>query len=384
MPLNTAGLTALLDDGNDAVLYFAIGDGPTSADEVSSGRLSVTLGAPDGDSVIAGTNLPLDFEGPNGGTASHLLVFSALTDGTFYGSVPLDGDTLFSPSGRLQITELTLTGSVPTGVPGGFPDATNTGLAGVGLTESDLSLYTGPGGYSGSAVVTLERLLINDDIRVYDSVNITLIECKINGHIDIDSTLATLTMIDCHVDAGTWSNAAVGFQNMTITRCNIEGGITAVNASVNVTVTDSYLHGQQISPTGPDHAGGFLCSGGHDITLTHNTIVCDVLDNGFGGGPSNNLNLFGDFAPLLDITIDNNYFPVTAGGYSVSLGHNPGANFGDNPTNITFTDNVLERDPITGKGGVFGTVTSYLDANGNVYSNNVWADDPLTLVPPNA
>lgn len=382
MPLNTAGITALLDDGNETVLYFAIGDGPTSADEVSSGRLSVTLSAPDADSVIAATNLPLEFEGANGGAATHLLVFSALTDGTFYGSVPLDGDTAFSPSGRLQIIEFTLTGSVPTGVPSGFPDATNTGLAGVGLSESDLSLYAGPGGYSGSAVVVLEDLLINDDIRVYDSVNITLRRCKINGHIDIDSTLAALVMEDCHVDATTWPNAAVGFQNMTIRRSNIQGGITAVNASVNVLVEDSYLHGQRISPTGPDHAGGFLCSGGHDITLTHNTIVCDVLDNGFGGGPSNNLNLFGDFAPLLDITITDNYFPATAGGYSVSLGHNPGANFGDDPTNIVFTDNVLARDPITGKGGVFGTVTSFLDANGNVYADNVWADDG-TPVPVN-
>lgn len=382
MPLNTAGITALLDDGNEAVLYFAIGDGPTSADEVSSGRLSTVLGAPDADSVLTATNLPLEFEGANGGTATHLLVFSALTDGTFYGSVPLGGDTAFSPSGRLQITELTITGLVPTGIPSGFPDATNTGLAGVGMTESDLSLYTGPGGYDSGGPYLLEDLLINDDIRIYANVQMTIRRCKINGHVDIDSVNASLIMEDTHVDATTWSNAAVGFQNMTIRRCDIEGGITAVNASVNVIVEDSYLHGQRIPATGQAHAGGFLCSGGHDITLTGNTIVCDVLDNGDGGGPSNNLNLFGDFAELSDITVIGNYFPVTAGGYSVSLGHNPSKPFGDNPSDIVFTGNTLARDPVTLKGGVFGTVTSFLDANGNVYSGNVWADDG-TPVPVN-
>jgi hypothetical protein len=267
-----------------------------------------------------------------------------------------------------------------------FPDATNTGIAGVGLTEAGLTAYTGPGGYAGGGTFLVQNQLINDDIRIFDTVQITLRKCKINGHVDADSATASITLEDCHIDASTWTNAATGFQNMTITRCDIEGGITAVNGSVNVTVTDSYLHGQVISPTGSDHAGGFLCSGGSNILLSHCTIWCSVVDNGFGGGPSNNLQFFGDFGTLTDLTVDRCYFPATAGGYSVSLGHNPGKPGGDDPTRITFTNNVLARSPAApgGKGGSFGTVTSFLAANGNVYSNNVWYDDRSTQVPVNA
>lgn len=369
MGLNTAGLTAVLDSGLAVITHAAVGDGPTAADQTSTER-----------SVLG---QEMTFAGAPGASASHLLLFSAATAGTFYGYAEIDGDTVFSADGAFGVTGFTMTGAGEPIVPSGFPDASNTGLAGVGMTEADLTLYVGPEGFQGNTVAVIEDQLVNGDIRIYDNASVTLRRCKINGHIDIDSVNADLTMEDCHVDATTWPNAAVGFQNMTIRRCDIEGGITAVNASINVLVEDSYLHGQRISATGQDHAGGFLCSGGGDITLTGNTIVCDVLDNGHGGGPSNNLNLFGDFAPLLNIVIGGNYFPVTAGGYSVSLGHNPGANFGDDPTGIEFIDNVLARHPGTGKGGAFGTVTSFLAANGNVYSGNTWADDG-TPVPVNA
>lgn len=381
MPLNSAGLTVVLGDGADAVIWAAVGDGATAADQVSDQRLSLTFASVI-DSVLTATNLPLTFTGPSDSAATHLLLFSADTGGTFLGSCPLAGDDVFSSGGSFRISDLTLTGAPGSDVPSGFPDASNTGLAGVGMDESDLSLYVGPGGYDQGGPYVIEDQLINSDIRLYNNVQMTIRRCKINGHVDADAAGVNLTMEDCHVDATTWPNAAVGFWNLTIRRCDIEGGITAVNASVNVLVEDSYLHGQRISETGQDHAGGFLCSGGHDIELSHNTIVCDVEDNGHGGGPSNNLNLFGDFSELADITIDNNYFPVTQGGYSVSLGYNPGANFGDNPSNIVFTNNVLARDPVTGKGGAFGTVTSFLPGNGNVYSGNVWADDG-TPVPVN-
>lgn len=263
-----------------------------------------------------------------------------------------------------------------------FPDATNTGLAGVGLTEGELTLYSGPGGYDGDDVILLENERIQTDIRIYENVQLTMRRCKVEGRVDADSDTATVLMEDCHVDAGQWTNSAVGFKNLTIRRCDIEGGITAVNSSINGIVEDSFLHGQYIPPTGDAHAGGFLCSGGGNIQIRRCTIHCDVFDNGDGGGPSNNLNLFGDFGPLDNILVDSCYFPVTAGGYSVSLGHNPGKPFGDNPSNIVFTNNVLARGP-NGKGGSFGTVTSFLVGNGNVYSGNVWADDG-TAVPVNA
>lgn len=379
MGLNSAGLTVLLEDGADATLYAAIGDGSTAADQVSAGRILLTLTVDQDAITVGGT---LNFSSSPGTAATHLLLFSAASGGTLLGSAVLTGDTVFNAGGQFNVRDLTFAAALPS-IPTGFPDASNTGLRGVGMTEADLEPYSGPGGYDSGGPYLLEDLLINDDIRLYANVQMTMRRCKINGHVDVDSVGANLLMEDCHVDATTWSNAAVGFQNLIIRRCDIEGGITAVNASLNSIVEDSYLHGQYIPPSGDAHAGGFLCSGGGGIELTGNTIVCDVLDNGDGGGPSNNLNLFGDLAELDDILIDGNYFPVTAGGYSVSLGHNPGKPFGDTPSNIVFVNNVLARDPGTGKGGVFGTVTSFLAGSGNVYSGNVWADDG-TPVPVNA
>lgn len=381
MGLNTAGLTALLDSGQSATLYAAVGVDLLAGAEVSDQRREVTLSRTT-DGVLTASGMPLEFTGTADGAATYLLLFDAASAGTFLGGVALAGDTAFNADGAFRITAFTVTGSAGGAIPVGFPSAENTGLAGVGMTEADLTPYTGPGGYDSGGPYLIEDQLIDTDIRLYASVQMTLRRCKINGHVDVDSVSASLLMEDCHVDATTWSNAAVGFQNLTIRRCDIEGGITAVNASTNVIVEDSYLHGQYIPPTGQAHAGGFLCSGGGDIAVDHCTIVCDVLDNGDGGGPSNNLNLFGDLAPLENIVINDCFFPVTAGGYSVSLGHNPSKPFGDDPTSIVFTNNVLARDPDTGKGGVFGTVTSYLAANGNVYSGNVWADDG-TSVPAN-
>lgn len=382
MGLNTAGLTALLEDGNEAALYAAIGDGPLASDQVSTGRVLITWSAVSDQEVVA-TNVPLNFTGPGNGDASTLLLFSAASGGTFLGHVDLAGDQAFSGAGTFRITEVTLRAYDPDAIPDGFPNALNTGLAGIGMTEDDLTLYEGPGGYDGDDVVVLEDMLINTDIRIYENVQLTIRRCKLNAHVDADSVTATALIEDSHIDAGTWTNAAVGFRNLTIRRCDIEGGITAVNASLDTVVEDSYLHGQYIPPTGDAHAGGFLCSGGTGIELTHCTIVCDVLDNGDGGGPSANLNLYGDFDHLSNITVDQCFFPATAGGYSVSLGHNPGKPFGSDPTNIVFTNNVLARNPDTGKGGAFGTVTSFLAANGNVYSNNTWADDG-SPVPVNA
>lgn len=383
MGLNTAGINALMDQGNEAAFYVALGSGPLAGNQVSAARVALTSTVAGG--VITATNVPYAFTGTPSAPATNALLFSAPTGGTFCGFEALGGDQVFSPSGHFQITALTLAGGIPI-IPAEFPNEFNTGIAGVGLVPADLTPYTGPGGYDGSQVILLEEQWIQSDIRVFDTVQITLRRCLIQGHIDIDSAGAHLTMEDCHVDSGSWSNAAVGFQQMTIARCNIEGGITAVNASRNVTVTDSYLHGQVISPTGSDHAGGFLCSGGGNIVLEHCTIWCSVLDNGHGGGPSNNVNLFGDFAELDGISINNSYMPVTGGGYSVSLGWNPGKPFGDTPSNIVFTNNVLARTPAApgGKGGVFGTVTSFLQSDpSNIYTGNVWADDG-SPVPVNA
>jgi hypothetical protein len=109
MPLNTAGINAVLEDGNEAVIWAAIGDGPTAADQTSAARVQVTSSVAAG--VITATGVPYAFTGTPGDGATHVLFFSANAAGTFYGYDGLTGDTTFNAAGEYNLTALTITGS---------------------------------------------------------------------------------------------------------------------------------------------------------------------------------------------------------------------------------------------------------------------------------
>jgi hypothetical protein len=109
--LNTAGINALLEDGNEAVFYVAIGDGPTAADQTSSARHLLTSTVSGG--VITATSVPYTFTGTPLDGATHALLFSAASAGTFYGFDALAGDQAFNASGDYNLTALTITGSSP-------------------------------------------------------------------------------------------------------------------------------------------------------------------------------------------------------------------------------------------------------------------------------
>lgn len=113
MGLNNAGLDALLNDGNEAVFWAGIGDGVTAGDQTSSARIQLTLGAPSA-GVITTTNVPLSFTGTPLDGATHVLLFSASTSGTFYGFKALTGDQAFNAAGEYDVTALTMTGTSPT------------------------------------------------------------------------------------------------------------------------------------------------------------------------------------------------------------------------------------------------------------------------------
>jgi hypothetical protein len=111
MGLNTAGINALLEDGNEAVLYAALGDGPTAADQVSAARVQVASSVASG--VITATGVPYAFTGTPDAAVTHVLLFSAASGGTFLGFKALTGDAAFNGSGEYQLTALTITGSSP-------------------------------------------------------------------------------------------------------------------------------------------------------------------------------------------------------------------------------------------------------------------------------
>lgn len=111
MGLNTAGINAILEDGNEAVIWVALGDGPTAADQVSAARVQLTPSVSAG--VITATGLPYAFTGTPSDPVTHALLFSAATGGTFLGFDALTGDATFSSAGEYELTALTVTGSSP-------------------------------------------------------------------------------------------------------------------------------------------------------------------------------------------------------------------------------------------------------------------------------
>ncbi len=147
MTLNTAGVTALLNQGAEAPLYLAIGDGPDSADQNSAARVQVTWsGASSATLTASGT--PYLFTGPADGVASHMLFFSASTAGTFYGYEEVTGDDVYNADGEFQVTALTLGGTAfdpgtPFAPTGPYALGTQVGVP-TGTTLTDRSSLGSP------------------------------------------------------------------------------------------------------------------------------------------------------------------------------------------------------------------------------------------------
>lgn len=112
MGLNAAGVNALLDDGNEAVVWVAVGSGQTAGDQTSNERVQVVMGAPVA-GVITATGVPYQFTGTPSAAATNALFFSASVAGTFFGFEALTGDQAFNAAGEYTVDALTITGSSP-------------------------------------------------------------------------------------------------------------------------------------------------------------------------------------------------------------------------------------------------------------------------------
>lgn len=112
MGLNAAGINAILEDGNEAVIWVGIGSGPTSGDQTSAQRRQLVSTVSGG--VITATGVPYTYTGTPAAGATHALLFTAATAGTFLGFDALTGDAAFNASGEYNLTALTITGSSPT------------------------------------------------------------------------------------------------------------------------------------------------------------------------------------------------------------------------------------------------------------------------------
>lgn len=252
--------------------------------------------------------------------------------------------------------------------PAAWPGPDNTGVpAGKTLTP-----YSGPTRITAANTV-IDSKTINSDL-VIAAAGVRITNTRMVGHIDVDCGGCSLTVEDSEVNyPSVFLGPTIGYHNVTVRRSEIVGGGASINCGNNCLVEDSWLHGQL--SVGDSHNNAYLSNGGSNVTLRHNTLDCSAPDNGVGGGCSADASFFGDFAPIANITIDNNLYVASASsGYCGYFGWNPGKAFGDNPTNVKVTNNVVQRGP-NGKCGIWGPDTSFKPSGaGNVWTGNKWDD----------
>jgi hypothetical protein len=162
MGLTTAGLTALMDNGTAATVYAAVGDGPTSTDQVSNERILITWGTV-GSQGVSASNAPISFTGPSNADATYALLFSAASAGTFYGYAELGGEVLFNADGDFQIGDISLDLSDPDDAPavpaGPFTLGVEVGVP----TGTTLTASSGLGVNDGTEEITLTDPLTGEE-----------------------------------------------------------------------------------------------------------------------------------------------------------------------------------------------------------------------------
>ncbi|HTH72203.1 MAG TPA: hypothetical protein VL737_02460, partial [Candidatus Pristimantibacillus sp.] len=140
------------------------------------------------------------------------------------------------------------------------------------------------------------------------------------------------------------------------------------------TIRDTYIHGQTFVQGIDTHLGGFLSDGGTNLTIVHNTIVCDTPVNNVGGGCTGDLNLIPNFASINGALIEHNLFGASPDGSYCTYGGEKASSPTPHSYNIVYKDNIFQRGP-NSQCATYGPVTGFEISNsGNVWTNNRWTD----------
>ena len=305
---------------------------------------------------------------------------------------------LLGATGRAGDWYASLTGrsahqSGPKGAP--WPSASSTGVP----AGKQLTAYTGPCLITANdTVIDAKDVNCAPDGLTVHAANLVIRNSKVNGLIRLDTDLAgaadwSVSVTDSEVDAGVVQLASICCGNLTLTRVNVHGGVTAVQCEASgptsggdltpdCTVRDSFLHGQQIPENAQWHLGGFLTEGGDvKVTLDHNYVICEAPVYPPDGGCTGDINLLGHFGIIHDVTIINNKLGATPNLSYCTFGGSGAAGFGPQTHDVVYRDNVFERGKST-ICGQYGPVTDFDKTRpGNVWTNNKYDDGTLIPAP---
>lgn len=251
----------------------------------------------------------------------------------------------------------------PATPPSAWPDATNTGVpAGVMLTRQGLITVTTDGAVIDSAQCTGIVVRAN---------NVTIRRTLVRGSGDGTALIDTgdgsagswtgLVVEDCELDGqNSGVQRGLAFQGFKASRLNIHGVMQGVVMNRDCELHDSWVHDPNYA-TGT-HKEAVLSNGGSNFVIDRNN-----LDYNQSSTVSAALSLFGDFAPIANVTVSGNL--LNGGGYEIYAGSEAGKKY-PTASNVVVTGNVFGTK-YGSKGGWAGFAADFAAGNGNAWSGNV-------------
>ncbi len=247
-----------------------------------------------------------------------------------------------------------------------YPNEKNTGVP----QDVNLSAYEGPMTVNQADAVIDAREI--EGRLVIRAPRVVVSRSRLKGSVYIERS-GSLTMSDSTVRGGTSQDSAVSQSGYTLRRVELVGARASAGCDGDCKVIDSWLHDQYMRPGSDWHGDGFLSNGGSNMVLRHNTLACDSKPTGNGGACSAAVALYGDFAPIRNVTVEDNKFVPSPAGYCMYGGYDPNKPYGRRAENISVTGNVFVRGS-SGKCGVYGAVTAVATGGTNVFKDNTWGD----------
>jgi hypothetical protein len=226
--------------------------------------------------------------------------------------------------------------AAPIPVPDAFPDASNTGINGAGLSTGELTRTGGMTVTEDGAVI--ENMYVEGGIKV-EADDVTIRDTYVDAGsgstgprygIQISGGPRNALIEDTTVVGGT-SKSVYG-ENMTLRRVNLSGGSDALQLGKNTVIEDSYLHDMSSLPGA--HNDAIQSTGGSNVVIRGNTIQGPYQEQ------TSAIIIQTNFRPIEDVLIEDNF--LSGGAYT--LYSNDRNNGYGPPRNVQVKDNVFEKN----------------------------------------
>jgi hypothetical protein len=225
---------------------------------------------------------------------------------------------------------------------------------------------------ANTAGQVIDGLEVHGDISITAN-NVTIKNTKVFGRINVGYTHSGVLIQDVEVDhsAGPTTESSIGDTGFTCIRCYVHGIGSGIRAGDNVTVQDSYVFIGK-SPGDTAHKTALGDNGGAHLVFKHNNLSCidDYCSAAFS--------LYGDFAQIDDVLVQNNLFNTT--GSYCTYGGSVASKPYPHATNVRYLDNHFGR-VYSAKCGQYGPLASWENNTGNVWSGNVRDDTGQPVYP---